>query len=105
MLALPPTLLPFLYIYAVFTGRLCYRGYSSVARAVALQAIGLGFKSPYLQCTVTEGAGYRVAKCSLTTPGRKKKLLLSRGQMTRDTASIRCASGAAANATEYGGSE
>ena len=26
------------------------RGYSSVARAVALQAIGLGFKSPYLQC-------------------------------------------------------
>ena len=24
-------------------------GYSSVARAVALQAIGLGFKSPYLQ--------------------------------------------------------
>ena len=28
------------------------RGYSSVARAVALQAIGLGFKSPYLQLDV-----------------------------------------------------
>jgi hypothetical protein len=26
-------------------------GYSSAARAVALQAIGLGFKSPYLQRT------------------------------------------------------
>ncbi len=37
---------------AVFTGRLGYRGYSSVARAVALQAIGLGFKSPYLQTIV-----------------------------------------------------
>ena len=28
-------------------------GYSSVARAVALQAIGLGFKSPYLQSGAT----------------------------------------------------
>jgi hypothetical protein len=35
-------------------------GYSSVARAVALQAIGLGFKSPYLQRTrslTTQGKG------------------------------------------------
>jgi hypothetical protein len=35
------------------------RGYSSVARAVALQAIGLGFKSPYLQLDEQDAAGKR----------------------------------------------
>ena len=43
-------------------------GYSSVARAVALQAIGLGFKSPYLQRTrslTVQGKGEESARSLL----------------------------------------
>jgi hypothetical protein len=67
-------LLPFLYLPSAqsqcsveMCGAMCFahgasckgeaakpRGYSSVARAVALQAIGLGFKSPYLQSPAEE---------------------------------------------------
>ena len=58
------TLLPFLYYVGrqeapgepSALGGCKARGYSSVARAVALQAIGLGFKSPYLQLDATAQA-------------------------------------------------
>ncbi len=44
-------------------------GYSSVARAVALQAIGQGFKSPYLQSTCSlKSLGKGEGACFCRTP-------------------------------------